>query len=362
MSGAGGTSREGGRGLRAIAQILGFVIGLGLLGYCVHVAVKPQNQQQLAKLLAAPAHEKLALIGLSMVVVLISGSVFHAALRPVRRLRWLDVQAINVIACLLALLPMKLSLVFRVLVHNRRDGVPVLTIGAWFVAISAVMGAVVGPILLVTMWRQTPDGFWLAGCAAGVCAAAGAMLACARALRNERVWARVAGFWVRLPMPSMLKSAALLERGHEGVRMLGDARSVWMGVGLRTLDICVQAGRFKIAAAIVDQPLTWDQAVLAGSTFFLIGALAPTGQVGAREAGTAGFLGVVLSGMDFDALAIIVLMISATETAVLLVGSMIGLAYLRPDRLLRGSAGREGRLASEAAEPVSVVRGSNDEP
>lgn len=324
--------------LRIGAQILGFVVGLGLLGYCIHVALQPKNQQQLVKLLDAPLHEKLSLVGLSIVVVLISGSVFHVALGPVRKLRWLDVQAVNVIACLLALLPMKLSLVLRVLVHNRRDDVPILTIGAWFAAISAVMGVVVGPILGVTMLRGRPDAIWGVLCVGGAAACATLLLLVARTLRDERAWTSFAGVWSRLPLPGLLKKPALQERAHEGVRMLASPRAVLLGMALRLVDIGVQASRFKIAAAIVDQPLTWDQAVLAGAMFFLIGALAPTGQVGAREAGTAGFLGMFLTSIDFGSFAVVVLMVSATETVVLLVGSMVGLAYLRPDRLLRPAA------------------------
>lgn len=339
---SGGDRERRSSPLRLGAQILGFVVGLGLLGYCIRVALQPRNQEQLAKLLDAPLHEKLSLVGLSIVVVLISGSVFHVAISPVKKLRWLDVQAVNVIACLLALLPMKLSLVFRVLMHNRRDRVPVLTIGAWFAAISAVMGVVIGPILGVTMLRGTPDALWAALSVGGAVACAALLLLVARTLRDERVWMRFAGVWSRVPVPGLLKSRALQERAHEGVRMLASPRAIALGMALRVVDIGVQAARFKIAAAIVDQPLAWDQAVLAGAMFFLIGALAPTGQVGAREAGTAGFLGMFLASIDFSSFAIVVLMVSATETVVLLVGSMLGLAYLRPDRLFRRAAAESG--------------------
>lgn len=325
--------------VRTGSQILGFVVGLGLLGYCIRVALQPKNQQQLAKLLDAPWSEKLALIGLSIVVVLISGSVFYVALSPIRKLRWLEMQSINVIACLLALLPMKLSLVFRVLLHNRRDGMPMLTIGAWFAATAAVMCVVIGPVLGVTLLRHTPDAIWAAGCLGGTLLCAGVLIAVARALRHERWWSMLIRVWSALPIPKLLKGPMLQERAQEGARMLASPYAVGAGVALRMLDIVVQAARFKIAAAIVDQPLTWDQAVLAGATFFLIGALAPTGQVGAREAGTAGFVGLILSGIDFGSFAVIVLMVSATETAVLMVGSMIGLAYLGPRRLLRRAVG-----------------------
>jgi hypothetical protein len=69
--------------------------------------------------------------------------------------------------------------------------------------------------------------------------------------------------------------------------------------------------------------------------FFLITAAAPSGALGAREGGTAWIIGAVLPNLDRELFTVVVLVVSGTESAVLLVGSMIGLLYLRPDRLLR---------------------------
>lgn len=335
MSDAAPQGRSLGPVIKAIAQILGFVLGLGLFAWCVHIALKPGNREQLTKLIDAPLQDKLALLGLSVVVVIISSAIFQLTLRPVKKLKFLDVQATGVIACLLALLPFKLSVVFRVVVHNRRDGVPLLTIGAWFASVAAVLLAVVGPVLLVSMWRHTPDAIWLSCTLGGVLLCSGALLIASRIFLSERGWRWLMGVWGGLPLPNSLRTPALQERVHEGVRMLASPSAVLSCVGLRLMDMLVQAARFKIAAAIVGQPLGWDQAVLAGATFFLIGAVAPSGQVGAREAGTAGLLNAVLPSIDFQSFTIVVLLVSATETLVLLVGSMMGLAWLRPDRLLR---------------------------
>lgn len=324
-----------GAAIRMGLQILGFVAGLGLMVWCVSLALSPDNQRQFARLREASLGQIGSLVGLSILVVMISGTVFRQTLAPVRRLPMIDVQATNAIASLLALLPFKLSVVFRVVVHNRRDGVPLLTIGAWFAAVAAVMAATLTPILAFSLWRQRADAVWIGGSLAGVALSIGLLLTVARRLSRERAWQWFSGVWSRLPLPRPLRSPGLQERAHEGVRMLAHPGAVLTCAGLRMTDMLVQAARFMVAAAILGQPLQWDQAVIAGGTFFLIGAVAPSGQIGAREMGTAGALHAVLPQVDVDRFAIVVLLISAVETAVLLAGSMVGLAYLRPDRLLR---------------------------
>ena len=70
--------------------------------------------------------------------------------------------------------------------------------------------------------------------------------------------------------------------------------------------------------------------MIAGSAFFLIGVVAPTGQLGAREAGTTG----IMAALHSEGLVVAVLMVSAVEAAVVLLAAMAGGAYLRLDRLL----------------------------
>ena len=117
--------------------------------------------------------------------------------------------------------------------------------------------------------------------------------------------------------------------------MLASPSAVLTCTGLRMADIVVQAFRFMLAATILGQPLSWDQAVLAGGAYFLIGAAAPTGQLGAREAGTAGLMAMLVPYIEWQSFAPVVVVISGAEMIVLLAGSVIGAAYLRPDRLLR---------------------------
>ena len=329
-----------GRVLKIGAQILGFAIGLGLLTWCVRIALQPRNREALAHLQDASAGQIAMLIGLSLVVVYASGAAFRETLRPIKRLPMMEAQATNVIACLLALLPFKLSVFFRVFIHNRRDRVPLLTIGAWFSAVGVVILCVLVPMLGASFWRRGVDVPWVASTFGGMAALLTTVLFVARALREERGWAWVQSHSARLPLPDRVRagsnfSTAMFEKAHEGVRMLASPRVVFGCALLRLIDLGSQAGRIALAAAILHVPLHWDHALLAGCTFFLIGAAAPTGQLGTREAGTAKLIAIVLPNIDLDQFIPVVLTVTGVEAAVLLVGSVIGAAYLRPWKLAK---------------------------
>jgi hypothetical protein len=333
---------------KTIAQIVGFLIGIGLLGWCVTVALK--KRESLAKLADATPGQIAALIGVTIVVVLASGAAFRETLRPIKKLPMLEVQAVNFIACLFALLPFKLSVVFRVLVHNRRDGVPLLTIGAWFGAVGVVILCVLAPMLGAGIWRGSADTIWFITAGGGMLGCLLAVLLVARALATERGWAWAQRVYAKLPLPAKLRHGSiaatmLFEKSHEGVRMLASPRVIFGCAALRLLDFAAQAGRIWIAAAIVGQTIQWDQALLAGSIFFLITAAAPSGALGAREGGTAWIIGAVLPHLDREQFMVVVLVVSGTETVVLLVGSMVGLAYLGPGRLVRLGGGGQDKVA-----------------
>jgi hypothetical protein len=312
-------------------QLAGFAVGIALLWYCGSVALKPENRAQLQKLADAGPLPALALAGLSLATLLINGMLFWLALRPVQRLGVPGVLAANSVATLLAYLPLKLSVIFRLFIHTRRDGVPLLRIGAWFGTVAAVMAAVLGPLLVVSTLRPRVDGVWAVLALGGVGVAVGTIIVVARQLRDEGRWAWFERLGGRLPgRLGVMARDRLLPRAHEGVRMLADARCVGAAAGLRLADVAVHSARLALAAWVIGQPLSPDQAVIAGSTFFLLGALAPTGQLGVREAGTAG----VMSALHSEGLVVAVLMVSAAEAAVVLLAAVAGGAYLRLDRLL----------------------------
>jgi hypothetical protein len=250
------------------------------------------------------------------------------------------VLAVNAIATLLANLPFKLSLIFRVLVHNRRDRLPLLTIGAWFAAVAAVMACVLIPLTMAGAWRQRPDSLWAVASLGGAAVFCVVMLAISRCLAMEANWRWLSQLIHRAPMPSAFRRAlerqdGPLDRAHEGVRMLAHPGIVLGAILLRLGDVCIHTMRFYLAAKVLNVPLGIDQAVLAGSVYFLIGAAYPAGQLGAREGGTAWLLRAVIPAFDLDRFFVVVLLVSATELIVTLFSAAAGMAWLRPDRLLR---------------------------
>lgn len=313
-------------------NLLGFALGLVLLWWCGARALSPENSEQLQKLASAPWWQAASLVALSMVSVLFNAMAFRAAIAPVRKLPVRDVLSVNFIASLGNYMPFKLGLIFRVLTHNRRNGVPLLTIGAWMGAMGVIMLGVLGPVLLAGVWRGRVDALWWAASAGGIALLTGVAIGSARFAGTGRGWALIEWVWVNLPMPRRLRQSAMLERVHEGTRMLGSPRAVAAVVTWRLADLATQSARFLVAAAIVGRAVRWDEALLAGSTYYLIGSVSPAGQLGLREAGTAGLIGKVLAGVDFDAFSLIVLMVTAAELVALLLGAALALAFLARSR------------------------------
>ena len=178
------SGRSIGRTLKLTFQVFGFAIGIALLWWCVHEAMK--NRDALKRLADATPGQIASLIGATLIVIFASGAAFRETLYPVRRLPMLEVQATNVVACLLALLPFKLSIFFRVLIHNRRDHVPLFTIAAWFGAVSVVILCVLVPMLGAGIWRGRADALWFFGAGGGMLATLLTVLLVARWVAKPR--------------------------------------------------------------------------------------------------------------------------------------------------------------------------------
>ncbi|HYE02897.1 MAG TPA: hypothetical protein VD963_06650, partial [Phycisphaerales bacterium] len=105
---------------------------------------------------------------------------------------------------------------------------------------------------------------------------------------------------------------------------------VVLGAGLRAADVLVQAARMVVASHLAGRAISPEQALLAGSTYVLIGALAPTGMLGVREAGAAG-AGALAGETD---LRLVVLLVTASEVLVALAAGAAAWVCLRPGRWL----------------------------
>ncbi len=345
--------------LRAVLQLVGFLAGIAALGWCVAQALEPKNRKQFAHLGEAPASLLLLILGLTAASIVLNGVIFWATLLPVRRLRTADVLAVSALATFLAYLPFKLSAVARIVIHNRRDGVPLAVIGAWFAAVAAVLLAGLLPPAAASLWRgdRGIDGAWIAVAAGGIALLAAGLVVVSRTLRGERGIDRMHAMLdpLRLRPAQRFLRSRVWQHLHEGFTILSSPRVVAGTIGLRLADAAVQAARFVIAASILGQTLPWEQAVIISVTFFLIGVVSPTGMLGFREAGAAGMAGM-LTFATSEQFAAVALLVGAAEAIVNLAGAAIGLAWLRPDRLLRGpKRGEEGRALSvpEAADQPS---------
>ncbi len=334
-----------GRVLRLVLQGVGFIIGLLLLGWCVRVALSPENREQLAKLSEASIGQVATLLGLSACTIFLNGLFFWITLRPVKHIPLIDHVAINALCTFLAFLPFKLGALTRVTINNRRDGVPILTIGAWYGCMFAIMLAAYLPTMGASMWRGGVDGLWWAASLGGVALLCGLMVAVARLFAGERGLSRLHRLidGTRLPIVGSLARSDHFTRIHTAADMLAAPRHVFAAGLLRLVDLGVMSARFVVAGSIVGVAFGWEEAVLVASAYYIIGMVSPFGMLGAREAGTvwmAGALGLAATtGQSTEevarSLTVLTLFITGTESVVLLAGAAAGTAWLRPDRLLR---------------------------
>src|SRR5688572_10507130 len=324
-TGAGQTRRMA----RTIVQLLGFCIGIGLLAWCASVAFSEKNRAQQARIADAAWTDVALLILLSLATLVINSGAFWSMIHPVRRIPFRRVLVVNTIATTLAYLPFKLSLLFRAAAHNRRDGVPLLTIGAWMGNVGVVMLAVIVPAVAATAWRGGLDALWWATAAGGATLICVTILLVARLFTHDRVWGWLERFMIAQGEEApawrrAVRRSQIMPRAHEGVRMLAHPSAVFGGAFLRMLDIAAQSARFVIASRIVGVDLPLDQAVAAAAGYFIIGVLSPTGMLGFREG--------VFTLLQSESFAVVVLTVSAVEMVVNLVCAVPAAIALRAGR------------------------------
>jgi hypothetical protein len=343
---ARGTSRR-----RVALQVVGFLVGLGVLAGCAYLAFSnPEHRAKLWRLTEAPWWQLAALLGLSMGTIVLPGLVFRSVIRPVRRLRAMDAVAVNGVCSALSYMPFKMSLVFRVLYHRRVDGIPLAEIGGWMAATAGIILVSLGPPAAASLARGKMDAWWWVIALGGLAAGGVVTLAVARWLSSDAGWAALTGLAraTRLKIAERVVESERFEQVHRGVVMLADARAVWGTLGLRVLDMSVQAARFYVAAMAVGVEMTPGQAVIAGVMFFFLQAAAPTGVAGVREGGTAAVLGLLNLP---EGVLVVVLTVAAAEAVMNVVMGLGGAAYLRVDRVFVAGGGHRATLvgSSDAA-------------
>lgn len=322
------------RPLKLLLQVIGFIIGLALLGWAVTIALKPENRAHLDELRHASPTQVIMLLCLSLVILLISGLIFWVVLAPARRLRIMDVLATNALATFLAYLPAKLSVILRVAIHNRRDRVPLLTIGAWYIAFTLSMAAAVGALLMSTLLHDTVDLIWAGLSLTFLTIFTVALIVIGRVFGFEKGEARLH----KLLDPLTPRRWRHHLRGdrfrelHAGFAMLAHEKALAASVVLRVIDLLAQAARFLIAAQILGIELSFGGAVLLALSYFVIGVIAPSGMLGVREMGTTAVASMASMAAS-ESFVSVALLVTASESIVTLAMAGLGLIWLRPDRL-----------------------------
>lgn len=336
---------------RVIIQLVGYGAGIALLIWCVSRALSPENRDQLAKLGEARASDVAILCLLSVASIVLNGLIFWTAVRPVKRVPLDSVLATNAVATALNYVPFKLSMLSRILIHNRRDGVPLLTIMGWLSAVIIILVATLGPVVAISLKHPTVDGTWLALVAGATVIAAAVVIFGARLCLTSPVRRVSRSLAMRTKLGRRFLASSMEPHIPDGLRMLSSPLAVGSGIGLRIADVAAQSARFAVAAGILGVTLPLDQAFLLAATYFGIGIVSPFGMLGTREAGAAG-LADALSIPNPDAIAAVVLLVSATEALVTIVLATIGAVYLRPMRLMVKEV---ARIASEEAGPTPAA-------
>ncbi len=327
----------GSRGaIRTAVQLLGFGAGVALFVWCVRVVMSEENRAALENLKDARPWEIGALLAMGATSLVINGGIFRATLRPVRPLPVGDVVATNALATFLGYLPFKIGMFTRWVIHVRRDGVPVLMVGSWFVVVLGMMVLTVAPMGLVFLRPARWEGMrflWWLPVVLGVVAAHALGWWAARFIQGERGVGRLRRVWV----PERWLGSEWFAALHAGADMAADLRAVVVTTVLRVLDVVTFGLRFWVAAGVVGVAITPTEAVIIGLAYFVAGVVSPFGTVGLREAGALGMAavaGVIQADAETEPLLTAILLVSVTEAVTSLVGAGVGAAWLRTDRLL----------------------------
>jgi len=338
--------------VRVTLQIIGFAIGLALLWWSVSLALSEENREQIEKLGSASWRQVALLMSLTVVMVIVNGLIWHETIRPVRKVPMSDCQAANALATFLAYLPFKLSVISRWIIHTKRNNMPFLLVGGWIGAVAATGAISMLPPVAPTLVIGQINALWVVSSLllVGVCCAITVTLS--RWLGGERGLTRIRRFAavVRLRLLNRFLHSEIFEEGHRAMDLLASWRTVLIVCALRMIDLAVQSARIALAASMIGVEIPLDQAVLLALVYFLIGVLTPVGMLGTREGGTMGAVAAML-GMSLEEVspfAGVLLLVTGSESIVLVAMAGLSIIWLRPDRLIRRSPEQSADLGAIA--------------
>jgi len=281
-----------------VLHTLGFLVGLGLFAWAVSLAFSTSNREALQRLQALPAGSIAGLAALTALSLVLNALMFFVTARPLwtvpqsgagradptmRPVPILDMLTINCIATLLSLLPFKLGLLVRSMLHVRWHGTPVPALLAWLVmfgAMTLTTALLAGGLALL---RGKIDVWWgvlLTASVLGIAVLASWLVP----------FALGAAMQLGQMLPRRIRRA--MPRAHELIAPLSiiasQRRTFMLHALLRVLDFGTFGLRFALLAGGLGIVLSTEHALLLGSTFLLLNAMAPSGSLGFAEMGVAG--------------------------------------------------------------------------
>jgi hypothetical protein len=262
-------------------QLLGFALGLVLLAWVIYRAISKASGTEPGQI---SGWQRLrdtdpALIAGLLLCTIVSlganGAIFWLVIQPVKPLRHVHMQLLNLVTSVLNYAPLRAGLIARVAYHLRVDRLGIITIGAWFTAIGFTLMLTLGAVVAATFLRPHFDWLWWLVLVTQLVIGAWVTRSFMRLDRFSR-WGKVAG-------------------GLD--RMLADNRALWGAISLRLIDVMAYTGRMACAVAILQLPFTFREILLLSIAAIVV-SLFPLGRVGYREAGVAFVAG--LFGMAGD--------------------------------------------------------------
>ena len=239
---------------RIAVQLLGFLVGLALLAWCIRGAIAGGGWDKLAHanpLLIA------AMLGCTCASAFINGSTFWITVQSLKPLHFWHMQWLNLVGNMLNYAPLRLGAIARVLYHLRVDALSLLQIGAWFAFIGYILTLGVAACLLATLVHDRIDWIW-------------ALIVLAQMA--------LGGALTR----TLVANKLLVQHGRGIDRVLADQRAVWGAIALRLVDLAAYVGRMAVAMQILDINLPTSHTVVL-AIVALAASLIPFGRLGFRE-------------------------------------------------------------------------------
>ncbi|MEO0512153.1 MAG: hypothetical protein AAF108_04570 [Planctomycetota bacterium] len=359
-----GSARGSVSPMTLLLRVVAGVSSVALLGGVLWYALSDETKRDaLARLGDATPLQITGLAVLSFLGIVFNGLVFWLLILPVKRLSLLSVVSTNAIATFLASVPFKLSVIVRVAVHRKRDGVEFAYIGPWFAAIAVSLAASLGPLAVASTLEREITPRWI-GIAGGLVLVSWATIGLvARFAVGGRALRFVRAIGKRQPIGAIERAlhTPFVTKLDRGLGMLCDPVTVALVLVTRIVDMLGIAARFMIAAAVLGVALDPGAALVFAVSYFTIGVLAPTGSVGSREAGT-GVVVAMTAGDDAtrDLLTLVPIVVGGAELVINAASAGLATLYIRPDRLLAGSDPADG--PPDAAAPLDSTDADLPEP